>query len=265
VVTYASGLYSGGVPEGDAAFDTLRGWGVKTIISVDGAEPDVEKAKSRGMRYVHLPIGYDGFDDQRKLQLVRAARDLEGPIYLHCHHGKHRSASAAGTVAVSLGWLDTAQALARMKVSGTASNYKGLYRCTERAARLTAEIIESVPADFPERAVPSDMVEAMIGIDDAYSHLELVEQAGWKAPGHHPDLVPVAEAGRLADLFRLLAEREEAKDTRADFLRMLRESQGLAAAIESGLAGSQRDAAALRASLRQILASCQECHVAYRD
>ena len=106
VVAYHDGFYSGGVPESNAGFDTLSAMGVRTIISVDGAVPDVDAAKARGIRYIHLPIGYNGFDESRKKELVRATRDAMyvGPVYMHCHHGKHRSAGAAGTVAASLGW-----------------------------------------------------------------------------------------------------------------------------------------------------------------
>ncbi len=34
---------------------------MKTIISVDGATPNVAMAEKYGMRYVHLPHGYDEF------------------------------------------------------------------------------------------------------------------------------------------------------------------------------------------------------------
>src|SRR4051812_38582828 len=60
VVTYADGLYCGSVPEGKAGFATLAAIGIKTIISVDGATPEVELASKFGLRYVHLPVGYDG-------------------------------------------------------------------------------------------------------------------------------------------------------------------------------------------------------------
>src|SRR5690606_18255679 len=53
-------LISGGQPKGDAAFSQLAEMGVKTIVSVDGAKPDLELAKKHGLRYVHIPIGYDG-------------------------------------------------------------------------------------------------------------------------------------------------------------------------------------------------------------
>jgi hypothetical protein len=100
----------------------------------------VEKAKARGIRYIHLPIGYNGFDEQRKLQLVRATRDamVQGPVYIHCHHGKHRSAGAAATIAASLGWLSPAESVDRMHVSGTAANYTGLYACASSATILVS-------------------------------------------------------------------------------------------------------------------------------
>src|SRR5712671_3647977 len=48
-------IFSGGSPQGDAAFQALEKLGVKTIITVDGAQPDVEGAHARGIRYIHLP------------------------------------------------------------------------------------------------------------------------------------------------------------------------------------------------------------------
>ena len=48
--------------------------GVKTVISVDGAKPDVDLAKKHGMRYVHLPHGYDGVPDDRAKELAKAVR-----------------------------------------------------------------------------------------------------------------------------------------------------------------------------------------------
>ena len=53
-------LLSGSGPEGDEGFASLQQLGVKTVLSVDGARPDVARARRFGLRYVHLPIGYDG-------------------------------------------------------------------------------------------------------------------------------------------------------------------------------------------------------------
>src|SRR4051812_22126541 len=53
-------VYSGSSREGDDGFRSLRRLGVRTVLSVDGARPEVERARKHGLRYVHLPIGYDG-------------------------------------------------------------------------------------------------------------------------------------------------------------------------------------------------------------
>jgi len=123
-VAFHDGFVSGSFPKGDAGFDTLAAMGVKTIISVDGAVPDVQRSSARGIRYIHLPIGYQSFDDKRRLVFVRATRDAlrSGSVYIHCHHGKHRSAAAAAAVAVSLGWSTPEAMIGRMKVSGTATD-----------------------------------------------------------------------------------------------------------------------------------------------
>src|ERR1043165_5471955 len=60
VLRLSEKIYSGGAPEGDAGFLVLKKLGVKTLATVDGAKPDVARAKSLGMRYFHFPCGYDG-------------------------------------------------------------------------------------------------------------------------------------------------------------------------------------------------------------
>src|SRR5690349_14345952 len=74
-------LYSGSSPDGDAGFAELRRLGIKTVLTVDGSRPDVDAAHRHGLRYVHLPFGYDGIPRARLVELVKAARDLPGPIY----------------------------------------------------------------------------------------------------------------------------------------------------------------------------------------
>src|SRR2546423_13601111 len=62
-------LLSGGVPQGDDGFSSLKRLGVCTVISVDGARPDVERARKFALRYVHLPIGYDGVPREQGLRI----------------------------------------------------------------------------------------------------------------------------------------------------------------------------------------------------
>src|SRR5438105_4959917 len=93
-------VFAGAQPEGDAGFAALKRMGVKTIISVDGAKPDVERAHRFGLRYVHLPIGYDGVSPDEGRAIAKAIDEVEGPVYVHCHHGKHRSAAAVAVACV---------------------------------------------------------------------------------------------------------------------------------------------------------------------
>ena len=266
-VAYHEGFVSGGVPEGDAGFDTLRAMGVRTVISVDGAATDVARARARGMRYVHLPIGYYGFDAVRRMELVRAVRDAmrDGPVYLHCHHGKHRSAGAAATVAVALGWLTPDASVGRMKVSGTAPGYGGLYACAARSVPEAEAAIDAVPAGFPEVTPPAGFVRAMVEADEALEHLKAIELAGWAAPADHPDLVPAAEAGRLADLLRLHVDGDRARAKPAAFAAMLASNALDAQRLEDALLADPRDAAMLGPQLARIQAGCKECHVKWRD
>lgn len=266
-VAYHEGFVSGSVPEGDAGFDTLSAMGVKTIISVDGAIPEVERAKAHGIRYIHLPIGYDGFDQERKLQLARATRDAmrDGPVYIHCHHGKHRSAGAAASIAASLGWMTAAEGVERMKVSGTAAGYKGLYACAATSTVLAVNVVDSVPANFPAVWAPSDFVQSMVDIDESMEHLKAIEKAGWSAPADHPDLVPAAEAGRVADLLRLCAGGNDAKRSAGDFAAMMQQGHAQAQALEDLLAAGHADPARASGHFKLLNASCKDCHVKHRD
>lgn len=264
VVTYDDRLVCGGVPNGDVGFATLEAMGIKTVISVDGALPDLELAKKHGLRYVHLPIGYNGMDVARSAEIARAVRDLPKPIYLHCHHGKHRSAGASASAAVLLGWLSPEEGLAKMKVSGTAANYKGLFEAVTAASKCEKDVIDQASTAFPELSKPSSFVDAMIEVDDVTDKLKLIDKAGWVAPADHPDLVPAAEAGQLADHFRNLQEDPESKAKPQDFNERLKKDMETMTAIEEGIV-AKAPATELSTKFKVVLQSCKDCHTAHRD
>lgn len=265
VVTYHDGLYSGSVPEGEAGFETLKAMGVVTIISVDGATPEVETARALGMRYVHLPVGYDGVSPERTLELARAIHDLPGPIYVHCHHGKHRSAGATGAAAVTLGYLTPEAATARMKVSGTAPNYKGLYACVADARPVDAAKLSTVSNAFPEVTKLSGFVETMVVVDEEFDHLKAIEKAKWVAPADHPDLVPSATAARLENMFRQLEGDPEVIAQTDEFKRWIQESAAQAQAIEDGLKKNPPALETVAAQFNLLGQGCKQCHAKYRD
>ena len=263
VVEYADGVYSGSAPGGSAGFESLEALGIRSIISVDGAAPDAALARARGMRYVHLPIGYGGMDGTRRLEIARALKDLPGPTYVHCHHGKHRSAGALGAGLVTLGILTPDEARAKMSVSGTSPHYTGLHACVASARIATPEELASVSGSFPEVRPPSALVQTMVDIEAAHDRLLEVEKAGWMTPPEHPDVVPAAEAGLLADLQRNIDPRE-LTSRGADFERRIEEGWKLAEDLEGGIVDGL-PAKELSARLDAVNRSCKGCHVAHRD
>src|SRR4051794_31173946 len=66
-----SKVICGGQPAGDAGFEKLAALGVKTIVSVDGIAPNADAAHRHGMRYVHLPFGYDGVPQTRGEEIAK--------------------------------------------------------------------------------------------------------------------------------------------------------------------------------------------------
>ncbi|HEX5269836.1 MAG TPA: hypothetical protein VFW33_05080, partial [Gemmataceae bacterium] len=143
VVRLNERLYSGSSPEGDEGFESLRALGIKTIITVDGARPDVDRAHKFGMRYVHIPIGYDGVPEEQGLRIVKAVRDLPGPVYVHCHHGKHRGAAAAAVARLCTDdRCGVEAALEGMRLAGTDPHYTGLYAAPREFRRPTAEELD---------------------------------------------------------------------------------------------------------------------------
>jgi protein tyrosine phosphatase (PTP) superfamily phosphohydrolase (DUF442 family) len=265
VVTYHAGVYSGSVPEREEGFESLQRMGIKTIISVDGATPDLDMARARGFRYVHLPIGYDGIDTTRSLEIARAVDELSGPVYIHCHHGKHRSAAAAGVACVSLGLLTQDQATARMRVSGTAANYKGLYACVANGKTLTREQLQSASSAFPEAQVAHGLKKIMIEIDVVNDLLKDIEKAGWKVPKDHPDLVPAAEADRLEGLLRQLQSDPESKEHEGNFLELAKAAQEGALALEEGILTKESTPEVLSSQFKRVTQACAQCHTKYRD
>jgi len=264
VVAFGPDLYSGSAPEGDAGFDTLANLGIRTIISVDGATTEVEEAEERGIRYVHFPVSYSGIDEERRLEIARAVRDLPGPVYLHCHHGKHRSAAASAAAAVMLGRLDNDTALARMKISKAAPSYKGLYLCATETRRLSDAEISKAPNDFPSRWKTSGMVDSMVAIEDANDQLEAIEKAEWSVPKDHPDLVPCAVAGNLENLLRGLLTDPETLAKPQEFRDMLKTSADAAQIVEDGI-NDRVPAAEMTERMKRLAQSCKTCHVKYRD
>lgn len=264
VIEVAPDLLSGSVPEGDAAFAELERRGVRTVISVDGATPDLDAARRRGMRYVHLPVGYHGIDRDRQLELARAVRELPGPVYVHCHHGRHRGPAAAASAAVALGLLPADQGVEFMKQAGTSPTYTGLYQCVQQLSVANESQLAAVSNAFPEVAPVPGFVKAMAAAQDAYDHLVEIRDAGWSFLPSHPDLVPLAEAQLLVQLLDGVQSDPYRERHPPDFTDMLRESLRTAHLLESSLAADAPHAQR-NEHMRRVNDACKACHQVYRN
>lgn len=260
-------LISGNSPESDAAFAELQALGVKTIISVDGAKPMVDRAAAYGIRYVHVPVGYDGIDVQQQVLIAKAYRDLEGPVYIHCHHGKHRGPAAAASAAAIVGEITPTQGVEFMRRAKTADSYPGLYECVSSISPELKSRLDKAPAatSLPSVATVSGLVDHMVGIDFAFENLGRIKMAGWTTPKDHPDLVPAAEAGRLTEHYRLLRTDAECKSKPAEFGRLLATAWEQAQAMEDALASAGKPAGELNLLYEAVDQSCKDCHASYRN
>jgi protein tyrosine phosphatase (PTP) superfamily phosphohydrolase (DUF442 family) len=263
-------LFSGSSPEDEAGFRSLSELGIRTIISVDGAKPDVALAHKFGMRYVHIPVGYDGISRAEILRLVKAARDLPGPVYVHCHHGKHRGPTAAAAIHLCLDdKCSVEQALAEMKRAGTDPHYAGLYEVPRTLVRPSQQELDSLPADFSEATEVSSLAQLMVEIDLRWENLKSAESAGWTFPQNNPDLDPAHEALMLAENYHEAGRLPQVVDRPASFRALLAKAEQGALALEKAIRDARqpdtKDRSARNSVFQTAKTACIECHARYRD
>lgn len=262
-------VYSGAQPEGEAAFKALQELGIKTVISVDGATPNLEAAHKYGLKYVHLPIGYDGIPPERAMEIAKAIKDLPGPIYVHCHHGKHRGPAAAAVGCVLAGQITTDEALADMKVFGTGENYQGLWAAAREAKPIDPKELKKLKVDFKEVAPIPPLADAMVHLDDLSENLKLCKAAGWKTPKNHPDLDPAHEALKLREVHTEIMRTDDFVKRLDDFKTWMKEGEKRSQQLEDALRAFSKDPAAKPAPVDEAYAglqtNCTACHKVYRN
>lgn len=259
-------IYSGSSPEGEAGFASLARLGVKTVVSVDGARPDLEAAHRHGLKYVHLPFGYNGVPEDRVLALAHAALSVPGPIYVHCHHGKHRGPAAVAVMQLCTDkdW-DAKKAKSWLKMAGTDPRYTGLMHLPETLHRPTMAELEQTTIPLPEVTPIADLQRVMVEVDARWDNLKLVKDAGWVRPKQHPDIDPPHEAVQLGEYFREAGRLDSARRRGPDFLRLLHEAEAASGELEKSLrAGRDNSENAIKA-FDKLAGSCTACHAQFRD
>ena len=252
-------LYSGSEPQGTEAFARLKALGITTILSVDGAPTDVEAAREFGIRYVHIPIGYDGISTDEAAAMTRVMRESQGQVYVHCHHGKHRGPAAAAVCAIADGTMRPGEGQVLLKLAQTSPDYAGLYRDVADFRPLPDD------AELPmlvERAETEPIIAAMARIGRLHDELQAMQTQGWKPNAEHADRLPDQVAILLMEELRE-SGRNLSRSYGDDFAAVMRECETAANAVAAQLRAGHK--AAADASLKSAQASCSACHKNYRN
>lgn len=260
VIEVSDGIFSGSEPKGDEAFASLGRLGIKTVVSVDGARPSVNAARQTGLRYVHIPFGYDGISGPAGAGLARVAREAERPIYVHCHHGRHRGPAATAIICIAAGRTRATGAIKILETAGTSREYPGLWR--------DVEAWQSPPADarLPELVEVADvksLAATMASVDRHCDNLKLCRDANWQPPQNHPDLVPAQEALLLREALHEANRTTPGDQFGETFAAWLKEAEDLAGEIEADLKESNVEAAGMQ--LQRLEQLCKQCHANHRN
>ena len=257
-------ILAGSQPEDDAAFSELAKAGVKTIISVDGAKPDVAAARRHGLRYIHLPLGYDGIPAPRVAELTSAARGGAGAIFVHCHHGKHRGPAAVGVICEATEGWSPEMAVAWMKSAGTSPDYPGLYDAAREFVMPAARELAAL-GPLPEVAKTPDLVDAMVAMDELLDGLKSFHSAGWRVQPDRSDRQPAAMATLLREHLRELARTEDTAKRPAEYHRLLNSSEDAAEHLRAALGAAPGTEDKTASAFAALTESCTACHKAFRN
>lgn len=250
-------IYSGSQPESSSSFVALKRLGIGTVVSVDGAPPRVEEARQHGLRYVHIPIGYDGIPQQAQLSITRVVWQCPGRIYIHCHHGRHRGPAVAAVACIVEGVVNAESASEILEQCGTSPAYEGLWRDVRGFRVPPSEV--ALP-ELVERAAVNSLVSDMVDIDSRFNRLLEAEAEGWRIR-LDSEPAPAQDALLLKETLREASRR---MTPRSNPIRSeLREAAEIAAELEQALqAGATGEASHALPRLRE---ACDRCHRQHRD
>lgn len=238
VFALSENIISGAEPEGSEALATIASWGVRTLVSVDGKAPDAEVAAGLGMRYVHVPIQYAGITEDEVLRIAKTFRELPGPFYVHCYHGKHRGPAAAAIGRVVLDGVPRDRAIAEMRQwCTTSSKYEGLYATIATADLPTSAATARYDYSFEAAHSFEGTRACMVEMTRKWDLIEASERLGWAADPEHPDVDVLQEAAQLHQLFEVCSDLEESRTYPDDYREWLESGRAGAEALVQALTG----------------------------
>lgn len=273
VFQLSENIVSGGEPESAEALAALASMGIKTILSVDGKVPDAATAAELGMRYVHIPIQYSGIDELELVQIAKTFRELEGPFFVHCFHGKHRGPAAAAVGRLTLDGIPREHAVAEMhQWCGTSLTYDGLFKTIGQGAMPGWKASGELAFDFPASHAFDGFRGTMVPMARHWDEIKFARKRKWALNPNKPDIVPAQEALQLSQIFEQCLEQtdlpadteqvrgwlEDGKQGTGDLARLLTGQKELEA---QGVDWKPQ----AEDAYRLVAKSCKQCHLEYRN
>ena len=151
-----------------------------------------------------------------------------------------------------------------MLVSETSQYYRGLWNAVEITRELNESDLNRNEKNLTNRVRPEGITKQMIAIDFAMDNLKRIKQSNWITPKRHPDLVPAAEAGTIAESLRQLRGNHPTAGYPRDFSQKLDEAWNFANTLEEEIILGEATPIELSSSMRALSKSCIACHLAYR-
>ncbi|MEP3482098.1 MAG: hypothetical protein ABJZ55_22835 [Fuerstiella sp.] len=262
-------LISGGQPSSTDGFRSLAKLGIKTIVSVDGICPDLNSAKGYGFRYIHQPLGYQGISADDTQTLAHIILKFDAPIYIHCHHGQHRSPAAAAAACVTAGLMTNERAVKFLKKAGTGSEYQGLFKAVADAKPIPAAQLIQLKPTLPERADVAKLVDVMVQLDKNLSQLNSLLKSPSTLSANQRS-VALERATVLHDHFTELIRSPQHSASDLRFRKLLLTSQKTSEKIRQFLkakparAVSPQQTVAVTSLLKQVSDQCNQCHGTFR-
>ncbi|MDF1729471.1 MAG: hypothetical protein P1U53_17145 [Sulfitobacter sp.] len=206
-------------------------------------------------------------------EIAKTFRELEGPFFVHCFHGKHRGPAAAAVGRLVLDAIPRDQAIAEMhQWCGTSLKYQGLLETIAKDKVPGASETAKLDFDFPAAHAFDGFRGTMVPMARSWDEIKFARKRKWALNPEKPDIVPAQEALKLSEIFAqclvqpdLPADTDEVrgwiKDGQkgtGDLARLLTNQTALEAkGVDWRMQAED--------AYRLVSSSCKQCHLLYRN